>query len=92
MSFDPELQQGKPARKQSKKLPAPKPEIRIWRTQPKVDLLEVAIGQLVDREPKWAEVAMAVAIEARLERLVKVLESFKETAELRQKEMFENER
>jgi hypothetical protein len=90
--IDPELQSAKPQRKQNKKLPAPKPEIRIWRTQPKVDLIESAIGQLVDREPKWAEVAMAVAREARLERLVKVLESFKETAEKRQKEMFENER
>lgn len=88
MSFDPELQQNKATRKPSKKLPAPKPEIRIWRTQPKVDLLESAIGQLVDREPKWADVAKAVAVEARLERLVRVLESFKETAEKRQKEMF----
>lgn len=88
MSLDPELQRAKPARKTKLSEQRIKPEIRIWRTQPKLDLLESAIGQLVEREPEWAHTAMAVAREARLGRLEKVLESFKDTIAKRQKEMF----
>jgi hypothetical protein len=76
-------------RKQARKpaQPKAKPEIRIWRTQPKLDLLEAAIGQLCDREPQWRRTALALAKEARLERLLKVLESFDKTAASRQQEI-----
>lgn len=78
MIQDPELHSKKPARKSTAQ-PKHRREIKIWVTQPKLDLLESAIGQLCEREPKWRETAEALAKEARLERLLKVLESFKQT-------------
>lgn len=79
MNLDPELQSRKQPRKPTQSH-AQRKEIKIWVTQPKLDLLESAIGQLCDREPQWQKVALALAKEARLERLQKVLESFDKTA------------
>lgn len=83
MNFDPDLQQKKPPRKKSASQ-KPRAEIRIWVTQPKLDCLESAIGQLCEREPEWRKVAMVLAKEAQLIRLEKVLYSLDETAASRQ--------
>ena len=84
---DPELQSKKPARKAAASTKQRR-EIRIWVTQPKLDLLESALGQLCEREPHWHQVAVALAKEARLERLLKVLESLEKTAKERQGDLY----
>ena len=88
--IDPELQSQKPQRRPAAAQKS-RAEIKIWVTQPKLDLLESAIGQLVEREPKWYQAALALAKEARLVRLQKVLESFDKTASERQEEMLYGE-
>lgn len=81
--IDPELQSRKVARKPESPQKHRR-EIKIWVTQPKLELLESALGQLCEREPRWRQQAEALAKEAGLERLLKVLQSFKETAGRRQ--------
>lgn len=85
--IDPELQSRKVARKPASSQKHRR-EIKIWVTQPKLDLLESALGQLCEREPRWRQQAEALAKEAQLERLLKVLESFKQTASKRQEILF----
>jgi len=86
MVFDPEDVQRRRSSKTSNsdRRTTVKSERHILVSQRNIDMLESAIGQLIEREPEWTETARVFAEKARLHRVLRLIAHKREEFKKRQ--------